>query len=75
MAIEYADDGEGGSEVSAEPASETTTIPKSMIGGQSVEPGDVVRLEVVSEDEDGIVVKYAQPKKSMGIDEMAGQFD
>lgn len=74
MPIEYANEGSD-EPVESEDSSETTTIPKSMIGGQSVGPRDILRFEVVSEDEDGIVVKYAQPKKSMGIDEMAGQFD
>lgn len=77
MAIEYANEGsdEAMGESGDSSDAETISIPKSFIANQSVEPGDVVRLEVVSVDEGGIVVKYAQPKKSIGIDEMASKFE
>lgn len=45
-----------------EVAEETSTsIPASILGGQSVSPGDVIRLEVINaDDENGMVtVKYA----------------
>lgn len=43
---------------------ETVEIPASILGGQKIKPGDVVRLEVVGEpDESGMVkVKYAVPE-------------
>jgi hypothetical protein len=86
MAIEYKDQSAGKAPESpemdqpeSESESETATIPASLIGGKTVSPGDVIRLEVVGVDEDSgeIQVKYASPKEKMrmGIDEMAGKFD
>lgn len=37
---------------------ETTTIPLSIVGGQEVKPGDVVRLKVVSVDGENLTVEY-----------------
>lgn len=37
---------------------ETTTIPLSIVGGQEVKPGDVVRLRVVSVDGENLTVEY-----------------
>lgn len=55
---------------------ETTMLPVTMLGGQAVSPGDVVRLEVVAvNDEDGSVeVKYATNKRNSAIDEMASSY-
>jgi hypothetical protein len=55
----------------------------SLLGGQSVSPGDVVRLEVTGVDEDSgeVTVKYAsekpaqEPAKKMGMEGMAAEFD
>lgn len=57
---------------------ETTTIPLSMLEGQSVNPGDVIRLKVISVDEQGGVVNVAydhpmEDKEPQGSDELAGQ--
>lgn len=53
----------------AEEAEETTLLTPTMLGGQTVKPGDVVRLEVVSVDDDGsAMVRYATAKpKTSGI--------
>jgi hypothetical protein len=40
-------------------AEETAVLSPTLIGGQEVSPGDVVRLQVVSIGDDGITVKYA----------------
>jgi hypothetical protein len=40
---------------------ETATVPVTIIGDQSVSPGDKIQLEVVSVDGDTITVKYAEP--------------
>ena len=67
-------------ELPAEESSEVQ-IPKSIVGDQSVEPGDVVRLEVVSVDEEtGMLnVKYAatkaQPEEEITTEKMAAKFD
>lgn len=37
---------------------ETASIPTSLLAGQMVKPGDVVRLRVVSVDEDEVTVSY-----------------
>lgn len=63
-----------------EEVSETFQIPLSSLGGKSASPGDVVRLEIVTVDEEGgmLNVKYAKPKeqpKKLGLDSMAAQFD
>lgn len=68
-------------EVVEETAEESVQIPTSILGGQSVAPGDVVRLEVVSlDDENGVInVKYAKPKtdepKKLGVEALAAEFD
>lgn len=61
-------------------AEATAQIPSTMLGGQAASPGDVVRLEVVSvDDESGLLtVKYAKaaaPEKKLGVDAMAAEFD
>lgn len=55
---------------------ETATLSLEMLGGQKVNPGDVVKLEVVNvSDEDGTVtVKYATPKPG-GIAKAAAAFN
>lgn len=68
------------SEMAHEGMEESATIPTSLLGGQAVSPGDVVRLEVVSLDEEnGLVnVKYAKPKaepKKLGVEALAAEFD
>lgn len=65
-------------ETPVEEAEETATISLSMLGGQKVAPGDVVRLKVISVDEtngtfDGAYAHDAKPKD--GIGEMASKFD
>ena len=69
-----------GMEMEAEAVSETVQIPTTLLGGKTVSPGDVVRLEVVDVDEDGgfVNVKYSQPKappKKQGVEAMAAEFD
>jgi hypothetical protein len=55
---------------------ETAVIPTSLIGDQRVKPGDVIRLKVVSSDENGITVAYDHPaEESGGSDAMAGEFE
>lgn len=61
-----------------EESSETASIPASIVGGQKVSPGDVIRLEVVSADGGTITVKYADPEeneKMMGAEAMASEFN
>ncbi len=68
----------GDSEGATEDAGETTEIPSSMLEGQTVKPGDVVRLEVVADNSDSgtITVKYAQPSDSgSAIDDAASKFE
>ncbi len=74
----------GGMEGEEAPMEEqTASIPLSLLGGQSVSPGDVVRLEVTGVDEDSgeVSVKYAsekpaaEPAKKMGMEGMAAEFD
>lgn len=64
-------------EPESEEGGETVEIPVSLLGGQEVAPGDVVRLEVVSSgDESGMVtVKYATEKEPEGIEDAASQFE
>lgn len=52
---------------------ETATLSLSLLGGQSVKPGDVIRLEVVesSEDDGTVTVKYRRP----GASETVMEFD
>lgn len=81
MAVEYKE--EMASEVVEEPTSEevTASLPVSILAGKTVAPGDVVRLEVVSLDDEGgnVVVRYAAeapaPEKAEGISGMAAEFD
>lgn len=58
---------------------ETETLSMSLLGGKTVQPGDVVRLEVVSVDEDNGTWegKYAQSKPMHGkaIDRAAAEYD
>jgi hypothetical protein len=69
-----------GEESEAPMEEQTASIPLSLLGGQSVSPGDVVRLEVTGVDEDSgeVSVKYAtapaKPAKQ-GLDSMAAEFD
>ncbi len=70
---------EGGNPVEKE-ASETAMVPMSILEGQEVAEGDVVRLRVVSVDPENETVELAyatSPKKSRNapLDEMAGKFD
>ena len=64
-----------------EAVADSIDIPLTIIGEQEVEPGDVVRLEVVSVDNDNgvIKVKYAQPEESpeeeKSIEGLASAFD
>lgn len=61
---------QGGSE-------ETVDIPEGMLEGQTVEPGDVVRLEVVSVNSDSgtVTAKYASNKpRPSAIDKAAHDF-
>ena len=60
----------------------TASLPAGILQGQKVAPGDVVRLEVTSVDEDtgDVTVKYAtSPKPSeeepRGIEGMAAEFE
>lgn len=48
---------------------ETTMVPASMLAGQSVKPGDVVRFEVVDVGGEGMIsMKYAKANsKTSGI--------
>lgn len=61
----------------AEESAETATIPTSLIGGQTVQPGDVIKLKVVSSDEDTITVEYAHPapKSPQNTADLAAQYD
>lgn len=68
------DEGAEGESPAADNA-ETTTIPASIIGGQTVKPGDVIRLSVVSSDGDNIVVEYDHPAEEKGSDGMAAEYD
>lgn len=66
---------------------ETASLPVSILAGKTVEPGDVVRLEVVSVDDGNITVKYATEspekkdhececeKEDKGVKSMAAEFD
>lgn len=73
MAIEYAQAEESPMEETPEEGSETTSIPASILGGKSVSPGDVIRLEVVKSDEDGTVtVKYASGEEDEPMGGIAG---
>lgn len=70
-------------EVDEDSIEETATLDASILSGQEVSEGDVVRLRVVSVDEEGgsIIVAYAKPKpepvaeETETISEFAGKFD
>jgi len=71
-----------GEESEAPMEEQTASIPLSLLGGQSVSPGDVVRLEVTGVDEDSgeVSVKYASEKPAAepakrGMEGMAAEFD
>lgn len=57
----------------AEEQAETASIPQSLLGGKTVQPGDVIRLRVISVDADNgsINVEYAhdkpQPKNTQAL--------
>jgi len=74
---EMAESPEEESTEQAEGDDDTATLSLDMLGGQQVNPGDVVRLEVVSvSPDDGTVsVRYAHPKNSGGISKAAAAFD
>lgn len=79
MPIEYQNN-EGDApapDLSEDVAEETVDIPASILQGKTVNPGDVVRLEVVTADDGSgtVTVKYAteEPMKG-GIREAAEQF-
>jgi len=65
MAIEREEMPEEMTEEGMSEVAETVSLPPSILGGQTVAPGDIVRLEVVEVGEDGSVsVKYATESKS-----------
>lgn len=74
MAIEHAEMTEESPDTDTE-QSETAELPLSIVGGQEVKEGDVVRLRVVAVGDDSITVQYASPPKTGGSDEMAKEFD
>ena len=79
MAIESVEELNETEEVSPESEMEMEgeELPISLLGGMTVEPGDVVRLSVVSVDADTGTWrgKYASDKpKASAIDEMASVF-
>lgn len=59
----------------------TASLPVSILAGKTVAPGDVVRLEVVSLDDEGgnVVVRYATeapaPGGKRGMEGLAAEFD
>lgn len=75
MAIEYDDSRDRA--VPEEVSEETVDIPVSMLAGQTASPGDVVRLEIVSVNDDSgtVTVKYATEKPMGGIKEAAATFE
>lgn len=63
-----------------EVASETAQIPLSLLGGQALGVGDVVRLRVVSVDDEGgtATVEYdhpEEPKEPANSEEMASELE
>lgn len=56
---------------------ETATIPLSIVDGQPLKEGDMVKLKVLSVDTEGGTFKaaYDHPPKPGGIDKMASQFE
>jgi hypothetical protein len=63
-------------EAASEPAGDTATISLSILGGQSVSPGDTVRLEVVesSADDGTVTLRYRKPE-SKGVAKAAAEFE
>lgn len=60
-----------------EEESESVSLPLSILGGQTVAPGDVVKLQVVEVDDEGgmISVKYPKPESGgLKRDAMAAKF-
>lgn len=60
------------------PEAETIDIPISLLQGKPVNPGDVVRLEVLTANADSgtITARYAvAPEKPDGIRKMASKFE
>lgn len=56
---------------------ETVEIPTSLLGEQTVAPGDVIRLEVVTlnDDSGSVTVRYAKPNKASSIEKAASEFE
>lgn len=73
MAIEHATEMEDESPDTDQ--SSTAELPLSIVGGQAVKEGDVVRLKVISVGDGSITVQYAAPPKMGGSDGMAKEFD
>lgn len=55
----------------------TASLPLSIIAGQTVSPGDVISLRVVSADGESIVVAYDHPQDETpaGSEELAQEFE
>lgn len=73
-----ADDGDGSdTESASEDQSETAELPLSIVGDQPVKEGDVIRLTVVSVDQDSgtinVAYDHAKPSSDGGTDAMAEQ--
>lgn len=68
----------GGGEAPENDQGQTATLPLSIVGGQQVNEGDVIRLKVVSVDENAgsINVAYEHPAENDmgGSDMMASKF-
>lgn len=47
----------------------TALLPKSVLGGQDFEPGDILELEIVATHEDEVEVRYSKEKGGKGEDE------
>jgi hypothetical protein len=64
-------------EAASEPEGDTATISLSILGGQSVSPGDTVRLEVVesSADDGTVTLRYRKPDSKKGVDKAASEFE
>lgn len=74
MPIETA---EVAAEMPEEEVSESVSLPLSLLGGQTVAPGDMVRLQVVDVDDEGGIVNVKYPKSETGglkRDAMASKF-
>lgn len=68
----YRDDRKVEEEGSQEDDSDTTLIPKSLLAGKDVKPGDKIMLEVVHSYNDELEVSYAHSKKPKA-DDNAGE--